>query len=358
MFQSGLHLIRAEVIILREAWQDKVQRQLQHSRLRGGRAGFWLTSRIHPLSAWGTKVWIKRDDELGPLGSKWRKMQGLTAALQDCGADTLVAWGGSRSQFLQGLLSLGRELGIGTQLLVKEGSPRHPHGPDLLWPLLSGSVSITTIARSAWPQVENMAKERCERLTAQGSKVFCVKEGGAQIEALWGSLTLAWDIVQQEKELGLNFAQIWVDAGTGLTAQALILGLGLLKRQLSCEVVLCAGTEEEFKRDLEKRRAELAAELLCDIPLAAFRCHRPLSARSFGSTNQAVFQEIQRTAAESGILLDPIYSAKLFMSVRAAYAEREPDEPVLILHAGGVSSLFGFPQELAALGRSGPSLTS
>jgi 1-aminocyclopropane-1-carboxylate deaminase/D-cysteine desulfhydrase-like pyridoxal-dependent ACC family enzyme len=117
-------------------------------------------------------------------------------------------------------------------------------------------------------------------------------------------------------------------------------------------VLLCAGTEDEFKRDLEQRRAELAAALHGDIPLAAFRCHRPLSARSFGSTNQAVFQEIQRTAAESGIMLDPIYSAKLFMSARAAYAERKADEDVLLLHAGGVSSLFGFPEELATLSRS------
>lgn len=334
---------------MREAWQDKVQRQLQDSRLRGGRQGFWLTSRIHPLAAWGDQVWIKRDDELGPLGSKWRKMQGLTAALQEGGADVMVAWGGSRSQFLQGLLSLGRELDIGTQLLVKEGSPRHPHGPDLLWPLLSDFAKVEVITRSAWPQVENMAKERCEKLKAEGYKVMLVREGGAQIEALWGSLTLALDIVQQEKELGLNFAQIWVDAGTGLTAHALILGLGLLRRQTSCEVVLCARSEDAFKRDLEARRAELAAELECAIPLAAFRCHRPLTARSFGSTNQAVFQEIRRTAQESGILLDPIYSAKLFMSVRAAQAAGESAQPLLILHAGGVSSLFGFPEELAAI---------
>ncbi|HET9237810.1 MAG TPA: pyridoxal-phosphate dependent enzyme [Oligoflexus sp.] len=343
---------------MREAWQEKIQRQLQHSPLRGGRSGFWLTSRIHPLLAWGGRVWIKRDDELGPLGSKWRKMQGLAAALQENGADVMVAWGGSRSHFLQGLLSLGRELGIDVKLLVKEGSPRHPHGPDLLWPLLSHAATIEVIPRSAWPQVENMAKERCERVQAQGRRVFCVREGGAQIETLWGALTLALDIVQQEKELGLSFAQLWVDAGTGLTAQALILGLGLLKSRATCEVLLCAGSEEAFKRDLESRRAELAAELHCEIPQATFRCHQPLSARSFGSTNQAVFQEIQRTAHDTGILLDPIYSAKLFMSVRAAYAEKEPEHPVLILHAGGSSSLYGFPRELAALGHRGPSPTS
>jgi 1-aminocyclopropane-1-carboxylate deaminase/D-cysteine desulfhydrase-like pyridoxal-dependent ACC family enzyme len=292
---------------------------------------------------------MKRDDELGFYGSKWRKMQGLTAALQDQGADTIMAWGGGRSHFLLGLLSLGRELGLDVHLLVKEGSPRHSHGPDLLWPLLQGAARLDVVSRSVWPQVENMARQRCDALQAEGRNIFLVKEGGAQIEALWGSLSLPLDIVQQEQELGMSFTRIWVDAGTGLTAQALILGLGLLQSRAHCEVLLCAGTEAEFQKDLELRRLELAAELQREIPCASFRCHQALTARSFGSTNQAVFQEIQRTAAESGVLLDPIYSAKLLMSVRASQDAWRAEDRVLILHSGGTSSLFGFPRELAAL---------
>lgn len=334
---------------MREMWQDKVQNQLHNSVLRGGRSGFWLTSRVHPLRGWGTRVWIKRDDELGIYGSKCRKIQGLAAAIHDKKAETLVAWGGGRSQFLLGLLSMGRELDLSMHLLVKEGSPRHPHGPDLLWPLLKGAATLETVSRSAWPQVENMARQTVDALTTQGRKVFLVREGGAQIEALWGALTLPLDIVQQEKELGLGFTRIWVDAGTGLTAQALILGLGLSQSQIHCDVLLCAGSEVEFQKDLEQRRAELALDLQREVPCASFRCHRPLSARSFGATNKAVFQEIQRTAQESGVLLDPIYSAKLMMAVRASQHTWSVEEKVLILHAGGTSSLFGFPTELEAL---------
>jgi 1-aminocyclopropane-1-carboxylate deaminase/D-cysteine desulfhydrase-like pyridoxal-dependent ACC family enzyme len=349
MFQSPFHQLQEEVIALRETWQEKVQNQLQNSALRGGRSGFWLSSRVHTLRGWGTRVWIKRDDELGLYGSKYRKIQGLAAAIHDQKVEALVAWGGGRSQFLLGLLSMGRELDLTMHLLVKEGSPRHPHGPDLLWPLLKGAATLETVSRSAWPQVENMARQTVDALTAQGKKVFLVREGGAQIEALWGSLTLPLDIVQQEKELGLRFTKIWVDAGTGLTAQALILGLGLLQSQIHCEILLCAGSEAEFQKDLEQRRAELSHDLQRTIPCASFRCHRPLSARSFGATNKAVFQEIQRTAQESGVLLDPIYSAKLMMAVRASQPTWSAEEKVLILHAGGTSSLFGFPNELEAL---------
>jgi 1-aminocyclopropane-1-carboxylate deaminase/D-cysteine desulfhydrase-like pyridoxal-dependent ACC family enzyme len=284
---------------------------------------------------------------LGLYGSKWRKMQGLMAAVQEQGADSILAWGGSRSQFLLGLLSLSRELGLDLRLLVKEGSPRQAHGPDLLWPLLQGSALVQTVSRSAWPQVENLARQTRDAWSAEGKKVFMVREGGAQVEALWGALTLPLDIVRQERELGLAFTRIWIDAGTGLMAQALILGLGLCQSRALCEVLLCAGSEEEFRRDLEQRRTELASELQMEIPCASFRCHRPMTARSFGATNKAVFQEIRRTAEESGVLLDPIYTAKLLMKVRASQEDWGLDERVLILHSGGTSSLFGFPAELA-----------
>ncbi len=349
MVQSLFHSVPEEVIVLREGWQEKIERQLRDAVLRGGRSGFWLTSRIHPLPSWAPRVWIKRDDELALYGSKWRKMQGLVAAIQEHGADTVLAWGGSRSQFLLALLAISRELGLNLELLVKEGSPRHTHGPDLLWPLLKGQARLEMLSRSAWPEVENLARQRRDELCAAGKKVFLIREGGAQLEALWGSLTLPWDIVRQEQELGFCFTKIWVDAGTGLTAQALILGLGLLQSKAHCEVLLCAGREADFEKDLLERRAELASALQMEIPCASFQCHRPPSARSFGATNQAVFQEIQRTAGESGVLLDPIYSAKLFMTLRASPNLLGPEDRVLILHSGGTSSLFGFPEDLAAL---------
>jgi 1-aminocyclopropane-1-carboxylate deaminase len=140
-----------------------------------------------------------------------------------------------------------------------------------------------------------------------------------------------------------------VDAGTGLTAQALILALGCLGRYPLCEVLLCAGTAEEFTQDLSQRRIELEQLLLTAIKPAPFHCHLPTTAKSFGSTNQAVFQEIARTAQESGVLLDPIYSAKLFMKAREILPTLPAAATLLLIHSGGVQSLFGFPTQLQAL---------
>ena len=326
--------------------------QLQDSPLRGGRQDFWLSSRIHPLKAWPGKVFLKREDELSASisGSKWRKINGLASVWTRQGADTLLAWGGSRSQHLLGLAQIGRELALDLRLLVKQGSPRQVHGPDLLWPLLIDPKFVKTLSRLEWLEVEQHVRSWQGSLLAEGRQLFLVREGGAQIEALLGAMTLAVDIVRQEQELGLQFSHIAVDAGTGLTAQALILGLGCLGRYPICEVILCAGSAEEFTHDLSKRQSELGRLLLDEtIKPAPYRCHIPATAKSFGSTNRAVFQEIARTAQESGVLLDPIYSAKLFMKARDILPTLPASAALLLIHSGGVQSLFGFPTQLQGL---------
>lgn len=324
---------------MHQDWQEIVQKQLQTSVLRGGRPGFWMTSRVHPLPGWSEQLWLKRDDELGMLGSKWRKIQGLTWAAKDQEADTILAWGGGRSQQLLGLVQLGREIGLDLRLLIKEGSPRLGQGTDLLWSLLVDFDCIEMLSRSDWVKVEELAAQRFAELTASGRRVFLVREGAAQIEALWGALTLPLDIDPR-------FSRVFIEAGTGLTAQALILGFGLLQRNTVCEVLLCAGDTRSFEENLQRRRQELAAVLKREVPLGPFRCHVPDTARSFGSTNQAVFDEVRRTARETGVLLDPIYGAKLMMKIRRLQSEWSADETILMMHTGGASSLFGFAGDL------------
>lgn len=325
---------------------EKILAELSASPLGGSRPGFWLTSRIHPLRGWPGSVWLKRDDELSCSisGSKWRKLVSLSAAWQRHKADCLVAWGSGRSQHLLALMQLSREQGLELHLFSKENSPARPIGPDQLWPLLLDQERHHIIPRGLWSEAPERAAELSHQLQTAGRRVFLVHEGGAQAEALLGAMSLALDIVQQEKILGFEFSHVAVDAGTGLTAQALILGLALLGRYPHCEVVLCAGSSAEFAAGLLQRQQELADRdgLVIREPLR-YASHRPPTARSFGSSNAAVFEEIRRTAQDSGVLLDPIYSAKLFLTMREKVLSYDHEARVLLIHSGGVLSLFGFP---------------
>ncbi len=329
-----------------------LEQHLASSALRGGCLDYNPTSRIHRLRPWTQNVWLKREDELSASisGCKWRKLLGLSSGWSQQGIDTLVAFGGSRSQFLLGLMQIARELGLELHLLVKEGSPLKPQGTDLLWPLLVQSYPWEAVARPEWPKVEAKAIELKRSLQSQDRRVFLVREGGAQWEGLLGALSLPLDIQRQEEQLGRQFSYILVDAGTGLTAQALILGLGCLGHPAQVHVVLCAGDEQSFARDLADFHKELAQHLPgADQITLNYLCHVPRSARSFGSTNRAVFAEISRTAAESGVLLDPVYSAKMFMVGRELVASFGDRADILFIHSGGSQSLFGFPEQIQSI---------
>jgi len=71
----------------------------------------------------------------------------------------------------------------------------------------------------------------------------------------------------------------------------------------------------------------------------------PSTARSYGSVNATVRQEIVRMAREEGILADPIYTAKLCMEVR----KRKLEGTTLVILGGGTLSLMGFEAQLRGM---------
>ena len=68
----------------------------------------------------------------------------------------------------------------------------------------------------------------------------------------------------------------------------------------------------------------------------------PATAKSFGSTNKTIFEEIRRIAREDGILTDPVYSAKLFLTARQTILNKTLDGNILLIHSGGGLTLSGF----------------
>ena len=72
--------------------------------------------------------------------------------------------------------------------------------------------------------------------------------------------------------------------------------------------------------------------------------HRPLSGKSFGSTNSTVFKEIIQQARDNGMLIDPIYAAKSLYLIREKLSDYEGRH--LWIHGGGAFSLFGFQEKI------------
>lgn len=284
-------------------------------------------------------IWVKRDDENGFLGgSKRRKYASLLPWLEQEGYRQVALTGGSNSNHVPACLSLLRERGIGASLFLKLSRKESANGNLLLTRLLATGAAIHWIHAADWPHAEEMAAEWA---AMQSPPAYAIPEGGSCAPAIPGALSLAYDICRNEAALGFQFDHIWVDSGTGFMASLLAIGLAGVGHPATLHVVLLAGDQDEFRQRLQHWRETAAAQyglLLSEEP--RYELHKPASASAFGSVNNTVRKELRRTTAISGILCDPVYTAKLFMTLRDNFHRYQGRQ--LVIHGGGTSGLMGW----------------
>lgn len=305
-------------------------------------------SRVHSLRTFSQHLlchaYVKRDDELGfgISGSKIRKYRSLLPFLCSQELESVVVIGSAYSNHVVSIVQLLIENGIQPILFLRGHPERAQQGNNLFIQLFCNNIHW--IPKDRWPYVEQLAQEYVEK---RKSRSFILPEGGSSLEAIPGTLSLSLDIARNEKELGLDFDHIWIESGTGMMASSLILGYAWMRKPTQIHVLLLAGDEAYFLKQLRKfhQGFEQLIQQQCSWP-ENFILHTPRQLVSFGSTNSFIFREIQRIAQEEGFLTDPIYTAKLFIEAKQWIKESQIAGNVLIHHSGGALTLTGFQNQL------------
>ncbi len=267
-----------------------------------------LKSRIHPLNMFGPGFYLKRDDELsGSIsGTKVRKYSSLIPYLVDCGAKRVAVIGSTQSNNVLGLCQALIEQGISPHLYLLESHSKQCEGNFALIRLFG--CDTTLIPRSKWKQVTQIARQEFE---------WVIPEGADHPASDRGSGTLVDDILRNEEEIGTQFDRIFLDAGTGSTAR------GVLKRLE--ELGVCREVHVIALADLQ-------ISIECTV-------HKSVIAPSFGSINRSVKDWVERVARQEGVIVDPLYSAKLFATVDALHRAKPFEGKSLIVHSGLSASI-------------------
>jgi 1-aminocyclopropane-1-carboxylate deaminase len=302
-------------------------------------------SRVHRLPGLdrrGTRFWVKREDEsgFGISGSKKRKYASLIPWLLQNQIQLVGLIGGPRSNHVVGLLQLLRENRIVPHLFLRENHAPARGGNAFLRQLLAREGEITWISKADWPRVADIAREI---LQTQNLTHYLVPEGGYCEPALAGAATLLADIERNEQEKGVAFDHIFIDSGTGFTAATLLVLHHGRKRPGKVHVVLTAGNKNYFSDVVEQVYSWLESFLRAQLPKPeAVLCYAPSTAKAFGSVNQTIRRAVERYAREEGILCDPIYTAKLFLTAEEVAEKESLQGNILLVHGGGGTGLLGF----------------
>lgn len=294
-----------------------------------------LSSRVSRLNHFPNEqavCYVKRDDELGCgiSGTKLRKYASLIPHLLAQDVRHLIIIAGPQSNNLLAAVQIAREFELQiTAFLIK---PRNTkiQGNFKLTRLFLEENDIVWVDRAEWPQVEELANTFKSSLQVPG---FILNEGASVAAAMPGSMSLASDIILNEQQLGLTFHHIFIDAGTGFSAAGLIKGLDQLTHKALVHVLLLADDQETFDAKIMQWTGS---------KLDNYTCFYPNTAKSFGAVNHQVKEEIKRVAREEGILIEPIYSAKLFYAARRRIESEKLKGNVLLIHSGGLLTMAGF----------------
>ena len=297
-----------------------------------------LKSRCHKLNTF-ENLWVLRDDELsfGISGSKLRKFSSLIPYIARNYHGAAII-GGTHSNNIVGLAQACHERTLITKPFLL-GPPHSWGGNAALVKLFWDEAEVHWIKRPDWNNAYRTATNWAEM---QEENWTVIPEGSFMKEAIPGTLTIIESIKAAEAFHRVTFRSLYVDAGTGFTAQCLINAARrkMLPNLRKIIVVSMATKQPEFEINLAKVN-QWFGELNYGKVQQNFEYQltHPYIGRSFGAFPTEILEEIRNMAQKEGILTDPMYTAKLFHYLRKIQRNNEDS---LVIHSGGAYALSGF----------------
>ncbi|MBU1821563.1 MAG: pyridoxal-phosphate dependent enzyme [Bacteroidetes bacterium] len=268
----------------------------------------------------GVRLYLKRDDLIHPTisGNKWRKLKYILADARRGGYQSLLTFGGARSNHLYATAAAGELLGLRTIGVVR-GEEYQEKDTETLRFCREHGMRIYAISRAEYRLKQEPAY--LADLLDKFGKPYHIPEGGATPMALPGVREVVTETSEQMGALPDFFA---VAAGTGSTAA------GMLSFPDTRVLAFSSLKGGEFLREEILRlsnRENSCLELFTDYHFGGYARHTP-----------ALLDFIRRFEQRHQVLLEHVYTGKMLFGL---YDLMQKDyfaagTTVMALHTGGL----------------------
>ncbi|SDT58468.1 1-aminocyclopropane-1-carboxylate deaminase [Actinoplanes derwentensis] len=301
----------------------------------------------------GAEIWAKREDVNSGIaygGNKTRKLEYLVADALAQGADTLVSIGGVQSNHTRQVAAVAAATGLKC-VLVQES---WVDWPDSVYDKV-GNILISRLAGADVRLVKAGFgigfKESWDAAIAE------VKDGGGTPYAIpagasdhrlggLGFANWSYEVIEQEKQLGVFFDTVIVCSVTGSTQAGMIAGFaaagGPGRKVIGIDgSAKPAETHTQVARIARATAALIGArELTDDEIILDDRYHAGI----YGIPDETTLDAMKLAARTEGMVTDPVYEGKSMAGLIDLVERGEigKDSKVLYAHLGGQPALNAY----------------
>lgn len=301
----------------------------------------------------GAQIWAKREDVNSGLaygGNKTRKLEYIVPDILASGADTLVSIGGYQSNHTRQVAAVAAKLGLKARLVQEKwvdwpDAVNDKVGNILLSRLMGAEVTLNPAGfdigiRSSWQEAISEVEEA-------GGTAYPIPAGAS--EHTYGGLGFAnwaYEVEQQEKELGVFFDTIVVCSVTGSTHAGMIAGFAGQDRSRRVLGIDASATLEKT-RDQVARIARHTADLIGlgrDLRDEEISVLEGWAGDYYGIPVESTLDAMRTSAQLEGMIIDPVYEGKSMAGLIDLVREGEigRDSTVLYAHLGGQPALNAY----------------
>lgn len=267
----------------------------------------------------GIEVYVKRDDLIHPFisGNKWRKLKYNYAAYLESGCKGILTFGGAFSNHILATAAFAAQAGIPCIGVIRGEAPRDIN-PVLTLARLWG-MHLIHITREHYRQKEDLSAE----WRAKG--YFIIPEGGENEAGVEGCKELVFELAQP-------YDHILCASGTGCTIAGILRGVQQSHWESKCHSI------PVLKEGLFIKEKVMMYEPNID----SLRIHPQFHFGGYAKTDKKLMAFLHYFAKTTGILTDPIYTAKMFYALfeLTKSGEFKPGQKVLAVHTGGLTGLL------------------
>jgi 1-aminocyclopropane-1-carboxylate deaminase len=315
-------------------------------------------SPMHPMKRLsdhlgGAAVWAKREDCNSGLaygGNKVRKLEYLVPEALAQGCDTLVSIGGVQSNHTRQVAAVAAHVGLKAVLVQEkwvdwDDPVNDKVGNIMLSRLMGAEVRLDPAGfdigfRDSWNQA-------LDDVRAAGGTPYAIPAGASdhRLGGL-GFANWAYEVEQQERELGVFFDTIIVCSVTGSTHAGMVAGFAGQDRPRRV-IGIDASAKIEATRDQVARIARSTAELIGldrDLRDDEITVLEGWAGDYYGIPVDSTIEAMSLTGRLEGVIIDPVYEGKSMAGLidLVTSGEIAKDSTVLYAHLGGQPALNAY----------------